>query len=228
MDRIWQMLADFNVISVTVRLLLAAVLGGIIGLERGIHGRAAGLRTHLLVCVGAALTALTGLYISQEMNLGGDVARLSAQVVSGIGFLGAGMIMIRNSSVITGLTTAAGMWATAAIGIAVGYGFYTGTLVSAFLCVFSMTVLSLLERTRKNSVSVYTELPDISLVDKAQGILRGFEDSLNYFDILPPKSGIAGHVGLMVLIKSDVHFEVLKQQLLALDDRIVAVCDIKS
>ena len=71
MDRIWQMLADFNVISVTVRLLLAAVLGGIIGLERGIHGRAAGLRTHLLVCVGAALTALTGLYISQEMNLGG-------------------------------------------------------------------------------------------------------------------------------------------------------------
>ncbi len=228
MDKIWQMLFDFNAVSVTFRLLLAAVLGGIIGLERGRHGRAAGLRTHLLVCVGAALTALTGLYLSQELNLGNDVARLSAQVISGVGFLGAGMIMIRNGSVITGLTTAAGVWATAAIGIAVGFGFYIGTLVAAVLCVFGMTVLSALGSTQKNAVTVYTELPELSLIHSAEEVLRGFEDSLNIFEILPPKSGIANHVGVTILIKNDKHFAALKQQLLAIDDRIVIVCDINS
>ena len=87
-----------------VRLLTAAFLGGLIGLERGRHGRTAGLRTHILVCVGPAMTSLTGLYISEELGYGTDIMRLSAQVISGIGFLGAGMILIRNDSIITGLT----------------------------------------------------------------------------------------------------------------------------
>ena len=228
MKEFLEMLCEFNYISVTVRLLLAAVLGGVIGMERGRHGRPAGLRTHLLVCVGAALTALTGLFISQELQFGADVARLSAQVISGIGFLGAGMIMVRNSSAITGRTTAAGMWATAAIGIAVGYGFYVGTLIATVLCVFGMTVLSHLERTRKNSAHVYVELPDVALADEASAILYDFEDSLHSLDIFPPRSGIAGHVGLSILVKNNSHFDDLKQSLLALDDRILVLYDINT
>ena len=227
-EKIWEILSDFNIISVMVRLILATVFGGFIGMERGKHGRPAGLRTHILVCVGAALTALTGLFLSQEMGLASDVARLSAQVISGIGFLGAGMIMVRNGSIITGLTTAAGMWATAAIGIAVGYGFYIGTVVAVALSLFSMTILSRLESTQKNASYVYVELPDLTLADQVAGILRNFEDSMNSFDIFHPKSGIPGHVGMSILIKNDHHFEQLKQTLLELDERILVLYDINS
>ncbi len=228
LEKIVAMLSDFNTVSVIVRLVLATLLGGVIGMERGKHGRPAGLRTHILVCVGAALMALTGLFLSQKLGLASDVARLSAQVVSGIGFLGAGMIMVRNGSIITGLTTAAGMWATAAIGIAVGYGFYIGTVIAVLLSLFSMTVLSRLESTQKNAAYVYVELPDLTLADKVAGILRAFEDSLNSFDIFYPKSGIPGHVGMSILIKNDQHFDRLKQSLLELDERILVLYDINS
>ena len=105
-------ISDFNAVTACLRIVLSALVGGIIGNERGRHGSAAGLRTHILVCVGAAMTALTGFFVYETYNLQGDVLRLAAQVVSGIGFLGAGMIIVKNSNVITGLTTAAGMWAT--------------------------------------------------------------------------------------------------------------------
>lgn len=227
-EKIWEILSDFNIISVIVRLILATIFGGFIGMERGKHGRPAGLRTHILVCVGASLTALSGLFLSQEMGLASDVARLSAQVISGIGFLGAGMIMVRNGSIITGLTTAAGMWATAAIGIAVGYGFYVGTVVAVVLSLFSMTILSRLESTQKNAAYVYVELPDLTLADQVADILRNFEDSMNSFDIFHPKSGIPGHVGMSILIKNDHHFKQLKQTLLELDERILVLYDINS
>ena len=119
-DILQQLFIQFNDVSVVIRLFAAAIMGGIIGSERGRHGRAAGVRTHILVCVGAATTSLTSLFLNNILGSQGDLARLSAQVISGIGFLGAGTILIRNSTVITGLTSAAGMWATAATGIAIG------------------------------------------------------------------------------------------------------------
>ena len=155
---------DFSLLTVIIRLFAAALMGGLIGSERGRHGRAAGLRTHILVCVGAAMTSLTSMYLSEALGFNGDVARISAQVISGIGFLGAGTILIRNSSVITGLTTAAGMWATAAIGVAVGYGFYSGAVIATLIGIFSVTVLSRFERKRKNNISVYVEVRDITEV----------------------------------------------------------------
>ena len=102
------LLQENNLLSTVVRLLLAAVLGGLIGTERGAKGRAAGMRTHIIVCIGAAMTALVGLYTTDVLGQSSDPMRLSAQVISGIGFLGGGMILIRGRHRITGLTTAAG------------------------------------------------------------------------------------------------------------------------
>lgn len=117
---------DFQfILSVFSRSILSVIIGGLIGSERARHGRAAGMRTHILVCLGSALTSMMSVYVSQILGNGGDILRIPAQVISGIGFLGAGMIILKNNNVITGLTTAAGVWTTSIIGIAVGYGFYS-------------------------------------------------------------------------------------------------------
>ena len=108
--------------AIVLRILSAAILGGILGVERGRKNRAAGLRTYMLVCVGSCLIMLTNQYIYQVCQ-SGDPVRMGAQVVSGIGFLGAGTIIVTRRSQIRGLTTAAGLWADAAVGLALGIGF---------------------------------------------------------------------------------------------------------
>ena len=128
-------LRDLNVLSVCVRLLLAMAFGGTIGFERGIRQRAAGLRTHMLLCVGAASTMLVSQYIYASYGVG-DPARLSAQVISGIGFLGAGTIIVTRRNQIKGLTTAATLWATACMGLAVGVGFYECALAMYVILIF--------------------------------------------------------------------------------------------
>lgn len=213
LNKLIQFLIEFNDISVVIRLLAAAIMGGLIGSERGRHGRAAGLRTHILVCVGATMTSLTSLFLNDVLGSQGDLARLSAQVISGIGFLGAGTILIRNSSVITGLTTAAGMWATAAIGVAIGYGFYSGAVTATVISIFSVTVLSRLERKRKNLNNVYIELSDISDTEQAINILRDSEDLMVSYDIVPAKSGHSANVGIMCMIKGSEHYVLLKKEL---------------
>lgn len=95
------------ILSTVLRSLAAVVIGGLIGSERARHGRAAGMRTHILVCLGACMTSMTSMFVSDALGNNGDVFRIPAQVVSGIGFLGAGMIILKNNNMITGLTTAA-------------------------------------------------------------------------------------------------------------------------
>ena len=128
-------LRDLNVLSVGVRLLLAMVFGGTIGFERGVRQRAAGLRTHMLLCVGAASTMLVSQFIYASYGVG-DPARLSAQVISGIGFLGAGTIIVTRRNQVKGLTTAATLWATACMGLAVGVGFYECALIMYVILIF--------------------------------------------------------------------------------------------
>ena len=148
MEMVWEVieeLRELNVVTMIIRIFLAALAGGIVGLERGFHGRAAGLRTHMLVCLGAALTALIGCYLSIELG-GSDPQRTGAQVMSGVGFLGAGTILLKKgNSQITGLTTAAGLWATAAIGLSIGYGLYEAAFVTVFVVVTAFTLMSRVE-----------------------------------------------------------------------------------
>lgn len=146
--------------AVALRIVVSIILGGIIGLERGLKNRPAGLRTYMLVSVGSCLIMMTNQYTNQIYGTG-DPVRMGAQVVSGIGFLGAGTIVVTKRNQIKGLTTAAGLWASAAVGLAVGIGFYEAALMGGG-AVF--TVLTLLQswdnRMHKNSrvVEIYIEL----------------------------------------------------------------------
>lgn len=136
-------------LDLTLRMVLAVVLGGLIGLEREWSNHAAGFRTHILVCIGSASIMLLSIYgFSQfvnEPNVRTDPARLAAQVISGIGFLGAGAI-IRNGSSITGLTTAASVWVVAAIGLSVGAGFYYPAVLATGLVLVSLFLLNKWEK----------------------------------------------------------------------------------
>ena len=133
--------------EVVTRLLLVTVLAGFVGYERERHGRAAGLRTHILVGVGSCLVMLTGLYLMEALagRVAVDPTRVAAQVVSGIGFLGAGTILRFRASV-RGLTTAASLWAVAGIGLAVGAGFTVGAVSATVVVLIALFGLSQLER----------------------------------------------------------------------------------
>ena len=133
-------LRQVTFLSVGIRIAAALVVGGILGLEREKKNRAAGLRTYMLVCVGACLIMLTNQYIYQTTG-SGDPMRLGAQVVSGIGFLGAGTIIVSKRNQIKGLTTAAGLWSSAAVGLSLGVGFYEAALAAGAAIYFVMTVL---------------------------------------------------------------------------------------
>ena len=136
-------------LEMTIRLLLALVLGGLIGLERELGGHSAGFRTHILVCLGSAAIALLSMYgfaaFSVDPNVRLDPARLAAQVISGIGFLGAGTIL-RTGLTISGLTTAASLWVVAAIGLSAGAGFYYGAGILTLLVVVSLFFLNKMEK----------------------------------------------------------------------------------
>lgn len=135
-----------SLLGMTLPLLLGVVLGGLIGLEREVHGHPAGMRTHIIVCVGSTLITLVSTTISDVNGSKGDPARLAAQIVSGIGFLGAGAILREGVSV-RGLTTAASVWTTAGIGIALGASAFYGQLavIATVIVLFTLWVLNYVE-----------------------------------------------------------------------------------
>ena len=198
------LLQEFNGVSVTVRVLLAAVLGGLVGSERGRRGRAAGMRTHVLVCLGAAMTSMVGLYSAEVLGFTNDPLRVSAQVISGIGFLGAGTIMTRNHAQITGLTTAAGLWATASLGLCIGTGFYGGVLAAFLVILVTMVALPSLERkrrTRREYVCYYLELDNVKRTDDFYEQITPVPEA--EVQIVPARSGLPGKVGLELTIPAD-------------------------
>jgi putative Mg2+ transporter-C (MgtC) family protein len=186
--------------KVAFRLFLSVVVGVIIGSERARHGRAAGMRTHILVCLGATLTALIGVYSQKYLGNTGDMMRISAQVISGIGFLGAGMIILKNNNVIMGLTTAAGVWTTSIIGIALGCGFYVGAGVATVLLLLSLLIFAKVEKRRKSVEVIYVEINDMYSANKIIDSVRPLIGREFIYKMLPPKSGFQGHLGLNLII----------------------------
>lgn len=199
---------EFNGYSVVIRLLLSVVVGGLIGKERARHGRAAGMRTHILVCLGSALTALCGTYCVETLGYSSDAGRLSAQVISGIGFLGAGMILVKNNSVIVGLTTAAGMWTTAAVGIALGFGFYTGAFAVTILCLITTVLLARFEKNKKYTEIVYVELDDMYDTNAAMERISAAVEGNFRTQVTAPKSGAPGHIGIELIMEDSIKFDV--------------------
>lgn len=140
---------EITYVSILFRLLLSVIIGGILGLERGRKNRPAGLRTYILVCLGSTVVMMTNQYVSQCLNTG-DPVRMGAQVLSGIGFLGAGSIMKTGRNQIRGITTAAGLWASACIGLAIGIGFYEAAIAGGILIFIVLSVMQNMDyMTRK-------------------------------------------------------------------------------
>lgn len=146
-------------LDISIRLFLALSLGGMVGFERELSSHAAGLRTHILVCVGSTLIMLLSIYgfgdFANEQNVRLDPSRLAAQVISGIGFLGAGTIIFNGRS-IKGLTTAASLWVVAAIGLAVGAGFYFAAVLACFMVLISLWILNKVEHRYFRAKKIHT------------------------------------------------------------------------
>lgn len=138
-------LRNITFASIVVRLVLSVLCGGLIGIEREFKRRSAGFRTHILICLGAAMTTLTSEFLFLNMHYYLDVSRIGASVVSGIGFIGAGTIIITRRQRVKGLTTAAGLWAAAIVGLAFGGGFYEGGLIATAMILLAELVFSRLE-----------------------------------------------------------------------------------
>ena len=137
-------LRDLNFLSVCLRMVLSCLCGAAVGLERSAKNRPAGFRTHILVCLCASVASLTGLYLYLELEIPADATRIAAQVISGLGFIGAGTIIVTQNLDIKGLTTAAGLWVTGIIGLAVGAGFYEGGILTTALVLLIETWFSTL------------------------------------------------------------------------------------
>lgn len=204
------LLEEFNTVSIIVRIFLAMMLGGLIGMEREKSRRPAGFRTHILVCVGACMTALIGLYVWNIMGDITDPMRISAQVISGIGFLGVGTILVKENDHITGLTTAAGLWTTAAIGIACGYGFYIAAFVGTLVVAITAAILFKLEKgtRRRNSVrSIYLEIAGTEAVNEYTDWFWTELKAKNVM-IMAPRSAIKHNVGVEVILSVNDEKEV--------------------
>lgn len=151
---------EVTVTEIILRVLISVAIGGLIGLERGMKNRPAGLRTYMLVCVGACVVMLTNQYTYQVYQVG-DPVRMGAQVISGIGFLGAGTIVVTSRNQIKGLTTAAGLWTAGGIGLAIGIGLYEVAIAASVAVFIILTVLHQLDfRVRKKAhiLEAYVEL----------------------------------------------------------------------
>ena len=168
-------LRDVTIASDTVRMVLAVVCGGIIGIEREYKRRPAGFRTHILICLGAAMTTLTSQFLYLNMHYYTDMARLGAQVVAGIGFIGAGTIIVTRRQRVKGLTTAAGLWAAAIIGLALGGGFYEGGIFATILILLAELLFSKLEyRMLENApeINLYMEYTDKRCLENVLKLYR--------------------------------------------------------
>lgn len=195
-------LRALNIQGVIFRCLLAMLLGGIIGMQRGRHGRAAGLRTHVLVSLGGVLTVMIGLYATQILGYNSDPLRVGAQVISGIGFLGVGTILVRGEAKITGLTTAACLWATAAIGMAAGAGFYEGAIIVAGLVIITLTVLVLVEiKINRNIKQMYIYI-EINQTQALSDIVDFMKNNYNYIwvQVITARSNTPGCLGITACI----------------------------
>ena len=163
-------LRDVTTLSVFVRLACALICGGIIGIERSYKRRPAGFRTHILICIGAAITTLTSQYLYLNMHYFTDMARLGAQVVAGIGFIGAGTIIVTKRQRVKGLTTAAGLWTSAIIG-----GFYEGGILATVFIMLAELVFSRIEyRVLENvpEINLYMEYEDKHCLDDVLQLYR--------------------------------------------------------
>ena len=147
-----------DMVSVLFRMIVTVLCGALIGLERSYKNRPAGFRTHILVCIAANIASMTGIYLYLNANIPTDMSRIGAQVVSGLGFIGGGTIIVTRKKTIKGLTTAAGLWATGIIGLAIGAGFYEGAIIATLFVLLTETYFSRISQRIKRAPVYHIQL----------------------------------------------------------------------
>lgn len=205
-------LRELNMVSILLRFLVCIICGGMIGIEREWKHRTAGLKTHILVCLGSAVCMMTGQYVWVYFEGAGiDPTRIGAQVVSGIGFLGVGTIIIKNNTQVKGLTTAAGLWVSACIGLAAGIGFFEIAVIGT-LCVellfFLVRQLNVFEVVKENTIHLYVEVRDVSNIKKLLEIIQKQECSIFSMNMHQSVSGEDEIVGIVLGIRGGEHIGV--------------------
>ncbi len=204
-----EFLREINTVSLFLRLLLALILGGIVGFERAEHGQSAGLKTHIIVCLGAAMVMITSQFMSKQYG-SIDMTRMGAQVISGIGFLGAGTIII-NGDKIKGLTTAAGLWTTACMGLAIGIGYYEGAAaLTVFVLITMMFLRSLAQWSKsKNAVMSFKLVIDnTDVIKEVTELLNSMKINISSIEIL--KLGSDGRMTIHIKAHSSSHVNCQK------------------
>ena len=206
---------ELNELTVLLRLLLAMVCGALLGAERLRKRRGAGVRTYILVCMASALVMMTSQFINQNLPYTTDAGRMGAQVISGIGFLGAGTILLTGQHRIRGITTAAGLWVSTCIGLAIGIGFYFGGISLCMFSFFTMTVIGeyqdwCMRRSRRIQIFlIFEQMAQIALF-----LQHLKEEQMQILDFEITNSSANGAVGVSCLVKSskDIsHQEMLKK-----------------
>ncbi len=198
-------LQEVNILSTLIRLAAAVICGGLLGIERGQKKRPAGLRTYIVVCLGSTLAMLVNQYIYQSFGIQ-DPTRIAAQVISGIGFLGAGTIIVTSHSQVKGLTTAAGLWASASVGLALGIGFYYGAAIATFFIFIVMFFFNRIDfaiSKRSHLASFYIESEIVSSISYLLKKFHEKEFQIEEFDIFHPKHRNDSSVAILVTLKSD-------------------------
>lgn len=204
-------LRELTIPSIALRMLLAVVCGGLIGLERENKRRPAGFRTHILICLGACMTTLTGQYLYVYMHYYTDMARLGAQVIAGIGFIGAGTIIVTKRRKVRGLTTAAGLWTAAIVGLCCGAGYYEGVLAGTVLILLAELVFSKVEHwftARAREVNLYIKYSGADSMDAMVQLFREQNVKILDLEITKPELYADDSTCAIVLLRLERELDV--------------------
>lgn len=207
---------EFTGISIAIRLVLATLFGGIIGMEREAKGHSAGFRTFTLVCLGSAVSTIVNIYLFQ-ITQSADVSRIPAGVVSGIGFLGVGTIIVTKKNTVRGLTTAASLWATACLGLALGAGMIATSTLTFVLVLFTIGVLQRLGRYiagRNRDISLYIEMEKGKDIDDLIKFIRSKGYGISTME--KKREIVSKNIDLTIMMEIDLkkkmsHSEVINE-----------------
>ena len=198
---------NMDLLAIISRLVLSLLCGGVIGIERESRRRPAGFRTHILICMGSAITILTNLYLYQVMHLYTDISRMGAQVIAGISFVGAGTIIVTRHQKIKGLTTAAGLWTASIIGLACGAGYAECAIFATLMVLLAELVLIRLENRlveRSNDANIYIEYTQPDTIQRIVRILRTVKVPMNDIEVNRISDGEGGyHYGAILTVRVD-------------------------
>lgn len=220
---------DWTMTNITIRMLVAMLLGAIIGINRGVRRKGAGMKTHTIVCLGSALVSLTGQFMSVEFPGEADMSRMAAQVISGVGFLGVGTILVSRDHQIRGLTTAASLWTCACIGLAVGCGFVEGGALASLLVLFALQGLPAIDNyfTRHSKFfGVCLEIDNTNTISAFLDKMKEENILIDTFEVITPQFKNQNMTIITTLKINDKYQRLHYKKMLLAIEGILSVSDI--